>query len=284
MGESRYFSIRKRFIKLMPSYFISAFILCFFHPIVMAVFKHEGATAYLSIEHLFNAIGSIFFGTGMSVAYVPDIMTIGALWFIPCMMLVSVIVDFFIIRIKKDYIKGGLSVILLVAGLIIGKIIILPWSFDLALVGQFFYMVGALLKKWSEKIGGVLLKILLVVVLYVAGSLSGSLSMNERYWGLLPLSIIGAVSGSILFVIIIKNIHWSDAYVIRQIEEFGRYSLYVLCLHVLHNSFLPWGTFNLPSAVEFVVKICMLWINLKVLLWFINLLDKKIINKMEDMT
>lgn len=87
----------------------------------MAVFKHEGVTAYLSIEHLFNAIGSTFFGTGMSVAYVPNIMTIGALWFIPCMMLVSMIMDFFIIRIKKDYIKGVLSVILLVAGLIIRK-------------------------------------------------------------------------------------------------------------------------------------------------------------------
>lgn len=174
---------------------------------------------------------------------------IGIFWFSFALFIGRSILDF--IHLKFGYSKAALlSIIIGIAGVLIGQQLSLPLSFDCALAIQPFLMLGMMLReKKKDKasllvFGASLLVWILLMMLSIHIVGIRALNIALRDYPLFPICIIVAVSGSVAFCEFSKyvsEIRWikETSHVYRGLLFLGRNSLWLMCIHYMDGLWRP---------------------------------------------
>jgi len=160
------------------------------------------------------------------------------LWFLPCMFVANIIF-YFIRKLDKKYIRIIISIILFLIGYIFSiKNIVLPFSFDTALIAILFLDFGyeisdIILNKKIEKISltqtfvGIILLIGIYVICFIY---NGNISMLGHQYGSPLMFFLGAICGSSLIYFIsyyISKLSFTN----KIISFLGKNSLVIMLTH-----------------------------------------------------
>ncbi len=216
--------LKSRIERLIIPYFIT--VLFFFYPFWFFLGRYFGEAKILNVAPIKVFIG-IFYGSDVEHYMLFN----GQLWFILCLF-VGEMIFFFVIKYIKNY-KLKVIIVLSISaiGLMIGKKYALPWSFDIAMVVQVFFLVGYILK--TKKINSsyiVGLSALLVLLMDV--HFFGSVSTSNRSYGCIPMYFIGGVSGT-LFVLWISNLIAKIKCISNILSYLGMQSMTVFMWHAI---------------------------------------------------
>lgn len=226
---------KSNFNRLLLPYLFTSFCLVLY-TILSALIKNNK-------RNIFCFIASILYSTGDLVNQFPFLNTIGALWFLTCLFVATILFNFIIKYTKKIKPIYQIAIIIIISfiGYEIGQVIYLPWSIDIALVAQIFLYTGYNLKKYDLlKLKPILL--LVTLPIWIVAIFFSDLSMNSRIYQPLLLSIIGAICGTIIIIMISKLLSRIN-YINKIFSYIGKESLTILCFHLLEHFVFPWKTF-----------------------------------------
>lgn len=163
----------------------------------------------------------------------------GSLWFLPCLFLVEIMYYF----VQQHLNKWLMVIIFGTLGYINFKIkhVMLPWSFDVALIAMVFYIMGNI---WKDKRSGRikplfsgLTALLTFFALLFLSALNGRSDMSSNtynnYFLFILIALVGIgflVSLSILIESVIGKINW--------VEFFARNTIILLAFHTITASIL----------------------------------------------
>lgn len=216
---------------IIPYLFTGIAVTLISIPKAIVIHKDPALVAW----HWFTAM---LYGSGSLKSYFFHIEPLGAVWFLLAMFWALIIYNWII---GKKY--SWLFVILSFAiGYGVTQILYLPWSILSGMVAVLFVYIGHL-----SRTGGVLsclhgkyLLIALVVWLLTRWLNHGySLSLVRNYFYNIPLDVLGSMAGSFLVIYVAKQ-SIKVPYVGRYLTWFGRYSLIVLCFHLIELNLFPW--------------------------------------------
>jgi len=94
----------------------------------------------------------------------------------------------------------------------------------------------------------------LMIILFCLAMYYYSFDMNTRLYTNVIISTFGAIAGSGLFLLICKRLYRNNL-ITEALCFCGRYSLVILCVHILEHSYLPWNSiYNIiPSATLIII-------------------------------
>lgn len=267
---------KKKIFRLLLPYYAAGLFLLIFYPLLLKLFYSFSGQDYDWGQYApANILLSVAYGAGRIPDQLPDLYTVGALWFLPCMF-AFVVVLWLIIRLYdlqwvSIWLVAALSILIAAVGVFLGKMITPPLSFDVALVMLPFALAGWIFRKYdifgrlSSKWGGCLL--ILMSALYSISAFQGGIDINNRQYFGRGWGYSGAFCGSVVIAFICYRFYVKNAFT-RSISLMGRYSLEYLCFHVIQNSFLPWKISYeyCGQYVTLLFKWILLWINLKLYL------------------
>lgn len=216
---------KHRFRQLLVPYFFFNVITYFFWLLIGRRFGND-SSADISV---FTPIIGIFYGTDTG----NYLIHCGSLWFLPCLFLVEIIYYMFI----KVH-KGLLLLLLTLIGYINFRIdhVMLPWSFDVALVAIFFYCVSDILKSAINK--GVKIKVIYKLLIVLASlflhwfliNLTGRSDMSSNTYNNYFLFLITALNG-IVIIVLFSSLIADLIQKIPLIEYFARNTIIILSFH-----------------------------------------------------
>lgn len=228
--------VKGKFLKLMPQYFFSGFIV-FLVWFLFQCPKPIEWTPFSAIFKIFKqTLFSYLYGIGQVQIFdkLKFIDPCGPAWFIPCLFVANCLF-YFIHKLShgKIVFETLFIVVFVGIGIFIGKYIYLPWSIDIALVCVFFVFVGYHLKDFI--FNHINLKIALIsFVLYVAlFFVDHSLSLNNRAYGIPFVSFPEAIFGLIALCYICQKIDKKLKILKRIFVFLGKNSNIFLLFHLL---------------------------------------------------
>jgi len=211
--------------------------------------------------NIFNLVASILYSSGVPpTQFSSSIISIGALWFLTCLFCATIIFNI-LIKLTKDYnkyIQFSIITTLSLIGFVIGELVYLPWSLDIALSSQIFIYSGYYLR--SNNILNKTLHIMPTIVmsgLLILSVCISTISMNSRLYQNIIVACLGAISGSILLIYISKYIS-KFLLLNRFFSYLGQQTLVILCFHVLEAHLFPWAYLKLLYGNTFALIICKL--------------------------
>ena len=185
--------------------------------------------ADLSVSTLKPLLG-LFWGSGS------DNLTFNAaLWFLPCLFVVSCIFVLILNIIKKRKLMICSFVFLALLGIIIGRYspIRLPWGVDISLFMIIFYTIGYYSYDFiSDKIfntsynNKIIIGIICLAITGVIGIINKGVAVASVQYGNELLFITTSMSGTLLIVTIAQIIGKN-----KIIETFGKSSLIIMGIH-----------------------------------------------------
>lgn len=187
-----------------------------------------GLTGDAKVDILYAPILGTFYAIRDSAGSIHN----GTLWFVTCLVCVELLF-FFFIRTSKGNIKS-LGIMLFISS-VIGHVYSayiakpLPWSIDAALSVIAFYGIGYLLNKYQyllEKLMNFKYVILLFLINMVTGSLNSMVDIFANKFGNYILFYTGAISGTLVVVVLIKYLNTSFT-----LEYIGKNTFILLALH-----------------------------------------------------
>lgn len=252
--------------KAITSLLIPGFLLYFAWTIIEAVRMPENFT---SIEFWkMKGIAILFASASSTVLGDIFISGIGMIWFFFVMFLAKMVYDAYSMgfyhflagkesdekriesRLKWMLLISG--IVLTIAGIVIGNYIWLPFSFDIALGIQLFFVMGFWLKGFDlEKNALVKAMVLFVVwctcyfITYPHIEEWTYLEVGLRRYSLFPVSYLGALAGTLLVgllgVVCLKAVRQKRLRILSAVSEYlwiafrfvGRNSFVLLCIHVM---------------------------------------------------
>lgn len=262
--------IKKSFKRLIIPYIITCVIM---FPLVCinALTLNE-----LSIQEILKFSLACIYANG-AVHTVP-IDAIGAIWFLVCLFFARIFFNIFMnftIEMNK-YIKFILISIISTIGIVIGKIVELPGSIDIALSTLIFMYIGFLLKTKQYKINTI--SIICLVAVWITQIFIGGIELASRRYFKFPLCIIGAIAGSIIVFILsskIKQYHYLNKYLCWC----GENSLTILCVHKVEATVINWN--DILSMSKYNIGVAFARIILDIILLYCFLSIKKFIIRMQ---
>ena len=163
-------------------------------------------------------------------------------WFLTCLFLVYCIYYWIDCKISDTKKRWGVIVLAMAAGIVLGKFspILLPWSFENALLFLGFFEAGRILKEkgitWLRENEWIYANFLIVFVtlayLNVTGNQVVNVSINQYGCSAIGYFVI-ALSGSLLCV---KAAELTEKYLkvlTKPLAFIGRHTLLILCWHLL---------------------------------------------------
>ncbi len=207
---SKYPDIKDFFIRkirtLIVPYFFFAFLSYAFWLFIVRNISIHGVS--ISMDPLRPFIG-IFYGVGVDGWNVP---LDGALWFLPCLFTVEMLMWVFSKFFARDLLRyiligsAGLGYFISISGMPFR----LPWGFEVALTGLVFYGWGFFLKKrlsdWlNKKYLGIVMMPILIISIWTS-VLNGRIDMDSNHYGSIGLFYISAMCGIFFFIGVSKMI------------------------------------------------------------------------------
>ncbi|WP_367297552.1 acyltransferase family protein [Loigolactobacillus coryniformis] len=183
-------------------------------------------------------------GTATKLTFLNNhpIMAIGAIWFLLAMFVGSVIFNLLQHLVPEGKHKLTILWILSIVLLVIStqtQYGLLPWSLNAGLMSVIFYTFGYTLHQYNFLDAIPLWSVGLGVILWGVSAWSGFFYVNVAHADNLLLAVLGAFGGSIVICWLAQ--HLTQPQVVKVLLPFGRYSLIVLCAHIVDLDILRIG-------------------------------------------
>lgn len=162
------------------------------------------------------------------------VLAIGAVWFLLAMFIGHLIFDVLqLILINK---KNKLTLLWLLSILLVylstkTQFGLLPWSFNAGLMSVIFYTFGFTLRQYKLLTDTPIWLLLVSILFWSLSVKSGFFYMNVVYADNLVWAILGAFGASIIICWLAQQL--AKLAFIKPLLIIGRYSLIVLCAHVI---------------------------------------------------
>lgn len=228
---------RKAFKHLIvPAYVMYALVTCIFALQNMSLFTSAEVVKAFVSDRLLSA----FFASGVEVAMASKVISpMGIPWFLIVLFLGRTLFDYLQLKISGKCLIVC-SVILSVVGVWLGSVQWLPLSFDIVLAIQPLFYVGMHLyafrveNKPAFKLvlsGAIWAGVLIISYVFAYHYME----LACRRYTLYPLCYVGAVAGT-MAVAELSVVVCSMKKVVAPLLYLGKYSLYMLCIHILDSS------------------------------------------------
>ncbi|NMM39535.1 acyltransferase family protein [Pseudoalteromonas arctica] len=169
----------------------------------------------------------------------------GVLWFFPCLIVISLAQAIFFSSLKTIH-STMLSSVMLVIMLLNRDLISdrLFWSIDSAVIGLFFYQLGALIKKvdffsnplLNNKTKTYLLLFFSVLIFCYLALLNGNVDMRELQFGVFPLLYpVIACLGIFIVFLISKSIKSRAIFQLLAVSSIVIFPLHLIIFRFLHK-------------------------------------------------
>jgi len=213
---------KSRVDRLIIPYFVTA--LLFFYPFWFFLGRHFGEMKSLYIPPWKDFVG-IFYGS--AVDHYMDFN--GPLWFLPCLFLGEIIFFFGLKYIKSINMKLVIFLIISLIGVMIGSYYALPWSMDIAMVMQIFFLFGYILKYRKVNINYIIgISSLIITLLDIY--YQGKVETATRHYNNVILYFIGGISGT-LFILWISKMIANIGYISKALSFLGVQSMSIFLWH-----------------------------------------------------
>lgn len=229
--------LENRFCRIIKPYFLTSIFI--FYPLWFFVARHFGDSSKLNLSPVKMFVG-IFYGCGNQY------LTFNSpLWFLPCLFL-GYIIFFWLLKLSDLSQSVFCSVILLFTctciGLFLSSFFTFPWSLDIAMVIQPFFMAGYYIQS-KGIVKNSYVSFLSFGLLIVCFFLNNNVDTNARHYGNIFLYYTGGIAGSV-FVI------WLSAFIknLKVLSLIGKESMTVLLWH-------NWGL-KITSLIFIIVFHC----------------------------
>ena len=214
---------------------------------------------------------SALFASGTDYKGIP---AFGMMWFLVVLFSIRIIYDFIQIYIRHEIVLGGVVCLFCISGMLIGRTIYLPFSFDLSLVCMMFYFGGILLRKKNNEIRGklklvftVLSIIIWIGMLMLIFKAHLKFELAYRQYPFFIMSIIMGLAACYslqVFSSKLQAIHFISP-VYKLIAVIGKHSIILFYIHAFDTVWFPFIQ-NLGNTV--VVLVFRLAIDL-ILFWLV---------------
>lgn len=162
----------------------------------------------------------------------------GSLWFLPCLFLVEIIY-----YLCKQWNRYLVLILFLIVGYVNFKIdhIMLPWSFDVALVAIFFYILADILREFINKsieikvVYKLFICLVAFVLLIFQINFNGRSDMSSNTYNNYLIFLSAAISGTVLVIYFSSLISELTGRLII-VEYFAKNTLIILALHGIISS------------------------------------------------
>lgn len=202
-------------------------------------------------------IYAILYGSGNDYSTPFYIKSIGAIWFLLALFFASIIYNYII---EKKYCWLYVCLIFIL-GYITSKFVYLPWSIQSAMVALVFIHIGFIIsKKEFIKFDSFLAFFLSAGIWWICVLLDkGRFYMVRNYFTNIPIDILGGVMGSYIVIFISKQLD-KIKIVSKGLQTFGKYSLIVLCFHLIELNTFPWqGILNVLKVYNPNIRFILLF-------------------------
>lgn len=239
--------IRKQVYKLicnllLPYYFTGVLLI-----VLSFLINHVGSNNYIkSYGSTISVIKCVFWGMGGNAPLIFSKDTIimsavGAIWFLIALFWASIIFNILMKSFKSRhqlFFVGLISVILVLISITVSNKGLFPFSINAGLFGVFFLWIGQVLKRVSI----IKFKVSYQVFLFIIGILCWkTASYTHTFFGFSTIysqnflvALISSIGASIALILISI---WLEKLlsmkIIHFISLYGKYSLAVLCIHLL---------------------------------------------------
>lgn len=225
---------------------------------------------------LLSYIASAIWGAGFEFKRPSGIEPIGAIWFLWAMFCAQIIYN--CLPEKNKFKIPALTLIALV-GYYAGKIYWLPFDLNVAMVAIVYLFIGESfssvlnnqnISTFRLSLGGAKAVVVIIILfLFWMPGWSVTLGMVSNLYPFCGLSVLTSTAGSLFIITISRLIELLDNDKIKKyLSYMGRYSLVILCFHLIELKCVPWKMF-----ISSVFAICLMKI---ILLSYIPILIRKI--------
>lgn len=234
--------IENKFKRLIIPYFVTSILI-----IIISIFSIK---LFYGVN-FFNWIGAkqyliaTIYGAGDNHVFLGyKIRAIGAIWFLWASFWASILLRISL-ELKKEY-RILFIAILFVIGYFSSKIIWLPLSIQAGFCATLFMYVGYLINTYFDKYKHIYIKYkkhiiiisLLIWIQFIYSFKSFWLVHCDIGRGI--IDIIGSLCACYCIIIISKVIKTKTRFTYKIFEFLGRYSLLILCIHIIELNLFPW--------------------------------------------
>lgn len=168
--------------------------------------------------------------------------TVGQVYFLLLLFLIRLMYVCLYKYVKNKYLLSGIVLLLSLIGVSLGRSgMWLPWSIDSALFMSIFYHAGYLVKKYDffEILHQRKSYYFLLVVAWMASIYQGGMSLFVRNYGNCLVTVLGAISASIILYDICSflTLHIHPA-ITKLFMDIGRNTLSILLVHTIFGGYI----------------------------------------------
>lgn len=242
--------IKSRFKKYIKQLVIPYILVLFVYNLLIFI----GSADFSLISVFKEFVKKLIWGNGCDyVLFNINFTGVGPIWFLIALFFSKLLFDFLGCKFKESDVYGKLVLYSFGAlfGIIIGKIIWLPQSFDLVFIFLLYLYIGFILKKYSNKLEKY--KVVLFTICFIVWTVCLGLDLNVelavRSYPAGFLSILEAICASYCVIELCKLLEKFDA-IKLVFAKIGMVSLTILCVHTLESAFVKWS--SLPISIYLI--------------------------------
>lgn len=201
-------------------------------------------------NNIAEACKALIYGLGTPTSnglFHQKFLAVGAVWFLLAMFIGNLIFKLLVLiagKTRTD--ETGLFILSLICtylGFFITPLVVLPWSANSALASQLFYWAGHMLRKHDVVERHNPLLQVIGLALWIAAACTGFFYLNVPSAPHIWLAVLGAVGGCFVIMEVSKWLAEHSTKLVDWLAYYGRFSLVVLCAHLIDLDCLNIGGF-----------------------------------------
>lgn len=215
-------TLKKDIVHLGLPYAITCLVIILFYTIYYSISKNSSLLKYYAIASLFGS------GTQHTCLYLSSIPSIGAIWFLPALLICKNIYNLLPTKNRIIY-----SSFIFLAATVIGRYFIyLPFSALSGLSAIIFYAIGDYLKAIKRiSYPFWIIGIICWVISYKLSFVEISQPKLDLYF----IDVIGALTATVIIYYISIQISFIPS-LMQCFSWLGKNSLYILCIHLIDRN------------------------------------------------
>ena len=239
--------IRKKFKSLVVPYIVTCFLV-----MICWMTRHYAKEGQIDI---ISYLISFIWGAGFNMSSPSGIEPIGAIWFLLAMFGAQLLYN---VPLPKYIPRIVYCAILVVCGMVLGRLFWLPLDLCVAMVAVAYLYLGEKIRELgcigNMGWGGVTLLLFLWSIGWF--KTLGMVSNSYPYYG---FSLFSSFAGSLFFLNISKHLEilFCNSPLCKYLSYMGQYSLVILCFHVIELLF-PWHRLSNSIAVRIMIEVILL--------------------------
>jgi len=240
--------IKKKFRTLIVPYMATCFVIVILSIVRNILLKILIGTPENTWKVALYWIYASFYGAGDSYTEPFPIKAIGAIWFLLATFWSSIFLKY-ILKLKKG--TRIASVLLLFAvGSWSRTLFWFPFSIQAGCCAVLFMYLGYLLNESKDAFKLIPMETRVMLSLLAFGVWACFVRDFQSFWlvhcdvGRGAVDIVGSIAGCYLLLLLSWYIENKSPYLTKPLAYLGKYSIFVLCAHIIELNLVPWGYFT----------------------------------------